>query len=218
MGRLLIENQTTPATPGAGETRIFVDSADKETKQIDDTGTVTSLAAAAGLPVVDTISIVEGSVDATKEMRIEVDGLTTATVRVATMPDKDITFNQDAQYKSFYNNDDSESTTTGTAFIEKVKLTFTALAADYDITWSCDISQDTAGEEVKYQFQEDGTTLNAGEIQSDTNDGASFTTVGGTVRRTLTAASHDFDIDFSSTTGGNTARIRNARILAIQAI
>ncbi len=225
------------------------------------------------MPVVDTTSIVEGSADPTKEMRIEVDGLTTATVRAATMPDRDITLTDRpglisggadaflstellearikrilesggqallagaiadgeffkrsgtnfvggaAIYTSFYNNDDSESTTTGTVFIQKLRLTFTALATDYDITWSCDISQDTAGEEVKYQFQEDDTTtLNAGEIQSDTNDGASFTTVGGTVRRTLTAASHDFDIDFSSTTGGNTARIRNARILAIQAI
>ncbi len=47
------------------------------------------------LPVADTTSIVEGSVDATKEMRIEVDGLTTATVRVATMPDKDITLGTD---------------------------------------------------------------------------------------------------------------------------
>lgn len=43
----------------------------------------------ASLPVVDTTSIVEGSVDSTKEMRIEVDGLTTGTIRVATMPDED---------------------------------------------------------------------------------------------------------------------------------
>jgi hypothetical protein len=46
--------------------------------------------AGAGLPVPDSTSIVEGDVDPTKEMRIEVDGLTTATIRVATMPDKDI--------------------------------------------------------------------------------------------------------------------------------
>lgn len=50
-----------------------------------------SLTAATGLPVPDTTSIVEGSADATKEMRIEVDGLTAATVRVLTMPDGDIT-------------------------------------------------------------------------------------------------------------------------------
>lgn len=42
-------------------------------------------------PVVDTTELVKGSVDATKRMRIEVDGLTTATTRVLTMPDADIT-------------------------------------------------------------------------------------------------------------------------------
>lgn len=44
----------------------------------------------APLPVKDTNSIVEGSDDPTKEMRIEVDEVATATVRVATMPDKDL--------------------------------------------------------------------------------------------------------------------------------
>jgi len=44
-----------------------------------------------GLPVVDTTSIAEGSADATKEVRFEVDGLTTGTVRVLTVPDFDLT-------------------------------------------------------------------------------------------------------------------------------
>jgi hypothetical protein len=48
-------------------------------------------AGAASLPVVDTTSIVEGSVDNTKEIRFEVDGLTTATVRVLTPPNANIT-------------------------------------------------------------------------------------------------------------------------------
>lgn len=41
-------------------------------------------------PFVDTTAIVKGSTDATKLVRIEADGLTTATTRVATMPDADI--------------------------------------------------------------------------------------------------------------------------------
>jgi len=41
------------------------------------------------LPVVDTTSIVEGSADNTKELRFEVDGFTTATIRVLTPPDSD---------------------------------------------------------------------------------------------------------------------------------
>ena len=44
-----------------------------------------------GLPVVDTTSIATGSVDATKQMRFEVDGLTTSTTRVLTVQDKDVT-------------------------------------------------------------------------------------------------------------------------------
>jgi hypothetical protein len=49
---------------------------------------------AVALPVVDTTAVVKGSVDATKLVRIEADGITTATTRVITMPDKDITLNE----------------------------------------------------------------------------------------------------------------------------
>jgi len=42
------------------------------------------------LPVVDTTGIAKGSVDATKIVRFEVDGLTTATTRILTMADADI--------------------------------------------------------------------------------------------------------------------------------
>lgn len=44
----------------------------------------------ASAPFVDTTSIVEGSADATKEIRFEVDGLTTSTVRVLTPPNANI--------------------------------------------------------------------------------------------------------------------------------
>ncbi len=49
------------------------------------------------LPVVDTTAVVKGSADATKLVRIEADGLTTATTRVLTMPDKDVTAGFDAE-------------------------------------------------------------------------------------------------------------------------
>jgi len=53
---------------------------------LDISGTCTGCAR---LPEVDTTSIVEGSVDPTKEIRFEVDGLTTATIRVLTPQDND---------------------------------------------------------------------------------------------------------------------------------
>ena len=40
-------------------------------------------------PFVDTNPIIQGSIDATKQIRFEVDGITTATTRVITVPDKD---------------------------------------------------------------------------------------------------------------------------------
>ncbi len=43
------------------------------------------------LPVVDTTSIVKGSVDPTKEMRFEVDGFDPGVVRVMTLPNADVT-------------------------------------------------------------------------------------------------------------------------------
>jgi len=46
--------------------------------------------AALGLPVTDTTAIVKGSGDGTKQVRFEVDGLTTGNTRVLTVPDKDV--------------------------------------------------------------------------------------------------------------------------------
>lgn len=57
-----------------------------------DASTDTITVAAAGgssLPVADTTAVVQGSSDATKQVRLEVDGLTTGTTRVMTVPDAD---------------------------------------------------------------------------------------------------------------------------------
>lgn len=42
-------------------------------------------------PFLDTHPVAQGSADSTKKVRLEVDGLTTATTRVVTVPDRDIT-------------------------------------------------------------------------------------------------------------------------------
>jgi hypothetical protein len=49
MGTHTIKNQTTPSTPASCYTKIFVDSADKHLKTVDDTGTVVDLASGGGL-------------------------------------------------------------------------------------------------------------------------------------------------------------------------
>lgn len=49
--------------------------------------------ASGSMPFVDTSPVVVGSADSTKKVRFEVDGLTTATTRVVTVPDRDLTLN-----------------------------------------------------------------------------------------------------------------------------
>jgi hypothetical protein len=78
-----------PANPPAGYMRVYANAG--AMMQRDSAGTETPLGSGASLPVVDTTAIVKGSADATKLFRIEVDGFTTATTRVATPPDEDFT-------------------------------------------------------------------------------------------------------------------------------
>ena len=60
-------------------------------KLIDDGTRFHILSNAVPVPFVDTYPVVVGSADSTKKVRFEVDGLTTATTRVLTVPDADMT-------------------------------------------------------------------------------------------------------------------------------
>ena len=59
----------------------------------DGAGNLTWAASGSSLPVVDTTAVVKGSVDDTKLLRFEVDGITTSTTRVITQPDYDVNLN-----------------------------------------------------------------------------------------------------------------------------
>lgn len=72
----------------AAGTGVVVDAANS-TKLYCDGTNIKSAGGGSALPVVDTTEIVKGSSDATKKLRMEVDGFTTGTTRVATWPDKD---------------------------------------------------------------------------------------------------------------------------------
>ena len=76
------------ATPVIADELMIIDSEDATPSTTNKRITIGSLPSAA-LPVADTTSIVEGSVDDTKLLRFEVDGFTTATTRVLTPPDAD---------------------------------------------------------------------------------------------------------------------------------
>jgi hypothetical protein len=75
------------ASPVSGDWLILEDSADSNNKKKVQIG---NLPSGAALPVDDTTSIVQDPVDNTKQMRIDVGAVTTATVRVLTMPDQDV--------------------------------------------------------------------------------------------------------------------------------
>jgi len=71
-------------------------------------------------PFVDSTAIIKGSADATKLIRIEADGLTTATTRVITMPDSDLTLQvQQPTIQVFTSSD----TWTKPSYLTKVKVT-----------------------------------------------------------------------------------------------
>ena len=76
------------ATPVNADELLIIDSADANPSTQNKRITIGTLPSAT-LPVPDTTAIVEGSVDATKLLRFEIDGFTTATTRILTPPDAD---------------------------------------------------------------------------------------------------------------------------------
>ncbi len=103
------------------------------------------LSGASTLPVVDSTAVVKGSSDATKLVRVEADGLTTATTRVATMPDRDITLNQIPTQEA--NSSADDTMTTSSADLTNCALTL-ALVGRYKITGVFEINIDATNSVV----------------------------------------------------------------------
>lgn len=79
---------TEKASPVSGDWLLIEDSAASNAKKRVQIGNLPS--GGSSLPVDDTTSIAQDPVDGTKEMRIDVGAVATATVRVLTMPDRDV--------------------------------------------------------------------------------------------------------------------------------
>lgn len=62
MGKILIQNQTAPATPGSGSTEIYVDSTTKKLKSKDDTGTITDYGTTGTGDVTGQASSIDGEI------------------------------------------------------------------------------------------------------------------------------------------------------------
>ena len=89
MSEMILVEQAAPATPATGKVAVYVNTSGQLCLK-DDAAAVFILSTDI-LPVVDTTALVKGSADATKLVRLEVDGLTTGTTRVITVPDADLT-------------------------------------------------------------------------------------------------------------------------------
>jgi len=164
------------------------------------------------LPIVDTTAVVKGSVDATKLVRIEADGLTTSTTRVIIMPDEDVTLNAAASESAagiaeIATQAEADTGTDDVRFITALKLDnrlqsfrgvnaqtgtgYTAVAGDAGQI----ITMDNAGANT--------VTLNdsvfaAGDVITILQKGAGATTVDG-------SASNNVDADKTLVLGGQWA-------------
>ena len=118
--QLLVSDSTSAAT-----WRAVGDCDDSGGKHLNyDTGTNAfscGTSGATSAPFVDTTSIVEGSADNTKEIRFEVDGLTTGTVRVLTPPDANIVLTGSA---AALTSGRSPYVTTGGLLLDSANLTY----------------------------------------------------------------------------------------------
>lgn len=196
-------NHTSILIQGAANSGINVDAG---TTAVDLTaGTkqlalnVNNLSTAVAIdPATDTIAIYDTSTASTVKATIQ-DILDSASV---------------GSTNGFYNESNGESSMTSTTLAQKLRLTFTAEAADYEIWYSAEISSDLANITVTVQLEEDDTTIIALHDHKAATGSPGFYGFSGHVKRTLTAASHNFDIDYNSSQNAKTVRIRRARIFA----
>lgn len=115
-----------------------------------------------------------------------------------------------------YSSSDGASTTTSATYQQKLKMTTASLpAGDYLINWMAEVGSSDDSEACITRVQVDDTTTIFGDHYSYCPaEGQNLYTnvITGTYKATLTAASHQIDIDYRTENAGDTAYIRNARI------
>lgn len=112
----------------------------------------------------------------------------------------------------FWGESNAQSTTTSATFQQKLRLTASVATGTYKLEWYYEFNHSSVSSDFLARIQEnDGTTLmsHTQEVQ----DGAAGQTnqAKGFVIRSLAAGSYNFDLDYAAS-GGNTARIQNARL------
>jgi hypothetical protein len=134
---------------------------------------------------------------------------------VATRPVTLVVRSSDTGSSYFFAASDGETSTTATAWRPKATLSFApADAGDWIVLAFAEYRGSSTSRGVRVRMTQDGSTQS--EVVSEpkaSSDYMSFTAVTVTA---LSAAMHTFEVDFCTTSAAATARIRNARIVAIR--
>jgi hypothetical protein len=118
------------------------------------------------------------------------------------------------QIESFYTEDLTVSQTTANTYNTKLTLNINAVAGDYLALFTCE-PRDDVGTGLDLNFRLD--TNNEIKARSYTPSAiGQWGTWSGSQRFTLTAGSHDFDIRYRASVGGNNIRIRDAKITVVR--
>lgn len=113
----------------------------------------------------------------------------------------------------YYAEDDTETLTTSTTYIEKLKLTFTPTEqADFLISYTYELANSSGGKSTEARIEVDDTT-EIGFSYVTPDDTSAYRPQTGFKKINLTAVEHTIDIDFRRITTGD-AEIRRARIIA----
>lgn len=122
-----------------------------------------------------------------------------------------------SQPSLYYAEDSTTTNNTSTTYYQKLRLTFTAVAGDYLINYSGEVSASNNATSVFTRVElDDTTTLGEHNWAPDTTTNLGFGPIAGFKKVTLTAGSHDIDFDFAaSTPGGNTVSMKNVRLCAM---
>ncbi len=115
-----------------------------------------------------------------------------------------------------YVESNAESSTSSTTFQQKVRLNLTNIpSGDYLVSWNAQFRGDKKSTTFEIQILEDSSTqIDLAQWVPFANNDGGYPKQSGFVQRTLTAGNHTFDLDYRTTTSGDTAAIKNARVMA----
>jgi len=108
---------------------------------------------------------------------------------------------------------DGESQTNQTTYQQKLRMTTGSLAAgDYRIGYSAELASTNWNASSELRVEVDDTTTIA-EPRTPTSFAANqYTAYSGFTIVTLTSGVHDIDVDYRSTNGSYTVKVRRARL------